>query len=111
MMCCQFSIAQRSFRLMWIPIALNFVLAKVRPWTVSDFTRQWFVDVAQAKEAAVISAIAVPVLAAFLVWYQLKGRHCPAQNCRPEAIACKEALNEQSLSGGSAEPIPLHFSH
>jgi hypothetical protein len=70
--CCQLSIARRSLRLMWIPIPLNIVLANVRPWTVSDFTSQWAADLADGKGAAVLSAAAVPLVAAFLVLYQLR---------------------------------------
>ncbi len=72
MICCQLSIARRSVRLMWIPIALNMVLAQVRPWTVSDFTNQWLADLVRGEVVAVISAGAVPILAVFLVLYQLK---------------------------------------
>jgi hypothetical protein len=72
MICCRLSIARRSLRLMWIPIVLNVVLARVRPWTVSDFTGQWIGDIAQAKGVAIFSAMAVLVLAAFMVFYQLK---------------------------------------
>lgn len=77
MICCQLSIARRSLRLMWIPIPLNLVLASVRPWTVADFTGQWAADLAQGRGAAVISAAAVPVIAAFLVLYQLKQNGTP----------------------------------
>jgi hypothetical protein len=52
---------------MWIPVAMNLVLAHVRPWTVGDFTHQWVADVARGHPPAILSALAIPALATALV--------------------------------------------
>ena len=70
--CAQLSIARRSILPMGIPVVLNIMLARIRPWTVGDFTNQWIQDVLKMKHAAILSTLAVPALSIFLLLYQLR---------------------------------------
>ncbi len=71
MICVQLSIARRSILPMWPAIVLNLVLARIRPWTVGEFTSQWLRDSLQGRLVALLSLLAVPALAAFMVLHQL----------------------------------------
>jgi hypothetical protein len=66
-MCAQLSLLRRSISLMWVPVVMNLALARVRPWTVGDFTHQWVTDVARGHPVAIFSALAIPALATALV--------------------------------------------
>lgn len=39
--CSQLSIARRSVKPMGVPIVLNVILLRLRPWAVNDYTTQW----------------------------------------------------------------------
>jgi len=72
--CAQRSIAGRTLRPLWLPIAMNLILAQVRPWTVGDLTTLWMQQVSRGDTAAILSLALVPIVAAFLVWHQLRTR-------------------------------------
>lgn len=77
------ALASRSVWPLSLPIALNLVLAKVRPWTVGDFTALWWQRVLQGDAVAILSLLLVPGVAAFLVWYQLQLRHALKEQASP----------------------------
>ena len=70
----RWSIKLKSPKPLVIPLVLNLVLAFVRPWTVADFTSQWFKQALDGEPTAVISLLLVPILSAFLAWVELRGR-------------------------------------
>jgi hypothetical protein len=55
-----------------IPLALNLVLALVRPWTVADFTSQWMQQTLDGETLAVISFLLIPIISAFMAWAELQ---------------------------------------
>ena len=78
------ALASRSVWPLWLPIALNLVLAKVRPWTVGDFTALWWQRALHGDGVAILSLLLVPGAAAFLGWYQLQLRHALKEQASPQ---------------------------
>lgn len=68
----RFSIRLRSLKPLLVPLALNLVLAFVRPWTVADFTSRWVRQALDGETVAVISFLLVPIISAFLTWVELR---------------------------------------
>ena len=68
----RWSIKLRSPKPLLIPLALNLILAFVRPWTVADFTSQWLKEALDGEPTALISFLLVPLLSAFLAWVELR---------------------------------------
>ena len=68
----RWSIRLRSPKPLLIPLALNLVLAFVRPWTVADFTSQWFRQTLDGEPTAVFSFLLVPIISGFLAWVELR---------------------------------------
>mgnify|MGYP003291597113 CR=1 FL=1 len=62
----RWSIKLRSLKPLLVPVALNLILALVRPWTVADFTSLWFKQTLEGEPAAVFSAVLTKRMA--LVW-------------------------------------------
>jgi hypothetical protein len=81
----RWSIKLRSVKPMVIPLALNLVLALVRPWTVADFTSQWLQQTLDGETVAVISSLLVPIIAGVMAWVELRSRK--ARRRRQSAIA------------------------
>ena len=83
----RFSIKLRSFKPLLIPLALNLVLALVRPWTVADFTSLWMRQTFDGETVAVISFLLVPVISGFMAWAELRARkvarHTQGQRSAP----------------------------
>jgi hypothetical protein len=75
----RWSIKLRSVKPLLIPLALNLVLAVVRPWTVADFTSQWMRQTLEGEAVAVISFLLVPIIAGFVAWAELR---CPGNSGR-----------------------------
>lgn len=88
--CAQRSLLRGSISLMWIPVVMNLVLARVRPWTVGDFTHQWVADVARGHPPAILSALAIPALATALVLVTRfpRGPRLTGQNQVPGGHPC-----------------------
>jgi len=74
----RWSIRLRSLKPLLIPLALNLVLALVRPWTVADFTSQWMWQTLDGETVAVISFLLVPVISGFMAWAELRS---PGNQC------------------------------
>jgi hypothetical protein len=66
------SLKLRSLKPLLIPLALNLVLALVRPWTVADFTSLWMQQTLDGETVALRSFLLVPILAAFMAWAELR---------------------------------------
>ncbi len=73
----RWTIKLRSVKPLLIPLALNLVLAIVRPWTVADFTSQWMRQTLAGETVAVISFLLVPVIAGFMTWAELRSPRKP----------------------------------
>lgn len=71
----RWSIKLRSLKPLLVPVALNLVLALVRPWTVADFTSLWFKQTLDGEPAAVFSFLLIPLIAGFMAWGELKPKH------------------------------------
>lgn len=68
------SIRWRSLKPLLIPLALNLVLAFVRPWTVAVFTSQWVKQTLDGQTTAVISFLLVPIISGFIAWTELRSK-------------------------------------
>ena len=68
----RFSIKLRSFKPLLIPLALNLVLAVVRPWTVGDFTSLWMRQTLDGETVALRSFLLIPIIAVFIAWAELR---------------------------------------
>jgi hypothetical protein len=68
----RWSIKLRSLKPMLVPIALNIILALVRPWTVADFTSLWIKRALEGEPAAVFSFLLAPTIAGFVAWIELR---------------------------------------
>jgi len=68
----RWSIKLRSPKPLLIPLALNLILAFVRPWTVADFTSQWMRQTIDGEPAAVVSFLLVPIISGLLAWVELR---------------------------------------
>jgi hypothetical protein len=55
-----------------IPVALNLILAFVRPWTVADFTSQWFREALAGETIAVFSFLLIPMIVTLVTWIELR---------------------------------------
>jgi hypothetical protein len=64
----QKALATRSVKPLWLPAALNAVLAVVRPVTVDDFTALWLQRVGGGDATAILSLLLIPCLTALLSW-------------------------------------------
>src|SRR5688572_3477612 len=69
----QRALSRRSLRPLALAVVLAVALARIRPWTVGDFTELWFRAVLDGNQVAMVSLLAIPVLAALLVVYQIQG--------------------------------------
>jgi len=65
----------RSLKPLLIPLALNLVLAFVRPWTVANFTSQWLRQTLAGETIAVTSFLLVPIFSGFMAWTELRSTH------------------------------------
>ena len=74
----RWSIKLRSAKPLLLPLVLYFILAFVRPWTVTDFTSQWLKESLNGEPVAVISFLLVPILSAFLAWVELRPQDRPS---------------------------------
>jgi hypothetical protein len=74
----RWSIRLRSLKPLLIPLALNLVLALVRPWTVADFTSRWMRQTLDGETVAVISFLLVPIISGFLAWVELRSPRKPS---------------------------------
>jgi hypothetical protein len=68
----QRALARRSLKPMWVPAVLGLGLGLVREMTVDDFTGLWAQRVLHKDGVAIFSLLLIPILAAFLVWCQLR---------------------------------------
>lgn len=68
----RWSIKLRSLKPLLIPLALNLILAFVRPWTVADFTSRWLRQALDGEPTAVISFLLVPLISGFMAWVELR---------------------------------------
>jgi hypothetical protein len=75
----RWSITLRSPKPLLIPLALNLVLAFVRPWTVADFTSRWMSLTLDGVTAAVISFLLVPIMSGFMAWVELRSKRSKAR--------------------------------
>ena len=66
------SVRLRSPKPLLVPLALNLVLAFVRPWTVADFTSLWVRQALGGEATAVFSFLLVPGIAGFIAWAELR---------------------------------------
>jgi hypothetical protein len=73
--CSRLAIRMRSLKPLLVPLALNLVLALLRPWTVADFTSHWMRQTLAGETVAVISFLLVPVIAGFMAWSELRSSH------------------------------------
>lgn len=80
--CLQLSVERRSLKPMALPVALHYILLRMRPWAINDFTTQWFGDVSRGRPVAVLSLVAVPVLVTGLVIYQLRRENTAPTHAR-----------------------------
>ena len=74
----RWSIKLRTLKPLLIPLALNLVLAFIRPWTVADFTSEWLRKALDGEPTAITSLLAVPILSAFLAWVELRSKNSSA---------------------------------
>lgn len=65
---CQICLVQKSSRPLLFPAALSVILIFIRPFTVGDFTSFWWQQILQGEMVAILSALLIPVLAAWFVW-------------------------------------------
>ena len=65
---CQFCLVQKSFRPLLLPAGLSLLLILIRPFTADEFTRFWFQQIRQGEVVAIVSALLIPLLAAWFVW-------------------------------------------
>jgi hypothetical protein len=77
----RWSIKLRSPKPLVIPLALNLILAFVRPWTVADFTSQWLKEALDGEPTALVSFLLVPILSAFLAWVELRASRSQTALC------------------------------
>jgi hypothetical protein len=70
--CLQRSIARRSVAPMSAPLILNLLLVRLRPGAASEYTSRWVANLAEGDPVAIASLIAVPVLLALVISYQLR---------------------------------------
>ena len=70
----QRALRRRSLRPLALAVVLTVALARIRPWTVGDFTELWFRAVLDGNSVAIVSLLAIPALAALLVVYQIQGK-------------------------------------
>jgi hypothetical protein len=84
----RWSIRLRSFKPLVVPLVFYIVLALVRPWTVADFTSLWMSQTLASQPAAVVSFLAVPLMASFMAWIELRTprRKTPALTKRIESL-------------------------
>lgn len=68
----RWSIRLKTPKPLLIPLALNLVLALVRPWTVADFTSQWLAQALDGEPVAVISFLLIPIISGFMAWLELR---------------------------------------
>lgn len=70
----RWSIRLRSLKPLLIPLALNLVLALVRPWTVADFTSQWMRQTLDGETVAVFSFMLIPIISGVMAWAELRSK-------------------------------------
>ena len=70
----RWSIRLRSLKPLLIPLALNLVLAVIRPWTVADFTSLWMQQTLDGETLAVISFLLIPIISGFMAWAELRSK-------------------------------------
>lgn len=70
--CIQLSIARRSVKPIAVPVLMNVVLLRLRPWAINDYITQWVLDIQQGLPVAIFSLALIPVIALLLTFYQLK---------------------------------------
>ena len=70
----QRALSRRSLRPFALAVILAVALARIRPWTVGDFTELWLQALHDGNPVAIVSLLAIPVLAALLVVYQIQGK-------------------------------------
>jgi hypothetical protein len=68
----RWSIKLKSLKPLLIPLALNIILALVRPWTVADFTSLWVRQTLNGEPAAVFSFLIIPIIAGLMAWVELR---------------------------------------
>ncbi len=78
--CVQLAITRRSMMPMGFPIVLNFLLLRLRPWAINNYTTQWTADVMSGQPVAIFSLLAVPASAFLLIVYQLRREGPPPEN-------------------------------
>jgi hypothetical protein len=64
---CRAAVARRSLRPLAPAPFLTAGLIALRPWTVGEFTNTWWTRSLQGDPTAIMSAVLIPLLAAFLV--------------------------------------------
>ena len=65
---CQFCLVRKSLRPLWLPAGLSLVLVLIRPFTADEFTRFWLQQIRQGEGVAIVSALLLPLLAAWFFW-------------------------------------------
>lgn len=68
----QVAIGRRSLAPLAAPALLYVLMLEMRPWALNDFTTQWIADLSRGNPVAVMSLVAIPVLLALLIGYQLR---------------------------------------
>ena len=63
---CWFARHRRTFVPLIVVVPLTAGLVALRPWTVDDFTTEWWRRLADGDMVAIASAVMVPTLAAYL---------------------------------------------
>ncbi len=64
----QICLVQKSLRPLLLPTGLSLVLILIRPFTADEFTSFWLQQIRQGEVVAIVSALLIPLLAAWFFW-------------------------------------------